>query len=86
MNELTLIYFEGCPNASKARALLTAAGRPFTEVLQDTLPEGHPKKGYTSPSILEGDRVIYGMKSDEEGCSIGGWDEQQILEEITTTN
>ncbi len=34
MEALTLIYFEGCPNADTARDLLREAGHPFTEVRQ----------------------------------------------------
>lgn len=82
MNELTLITFKGCPNAARARELLAAAGKPFTEVVQDDLPAGHPHRGYTSPTILLGERIIYGAASGEEGCSIGPVDEQAILSQL----
>ena len=84
MPDLTLIYFEGCPNAAKARSLLEAVGKPFQEVRQDDLPDGHPHKAYTSPSILLGERVVFGMSSDETGCSIQPFDEEKILAEIAS--
>ncbi len=78
-DELTLITFKGCPNAARARELLAAAGRPYTEVVQDDLPPGHPQRAYTSPTILQGERIVYGAASGEEGCSSGPLDEQAIL-------
>lgn len=53
MSKFTLIYFKGCPNIEKARSLLVRAGiQGFTEVVQDDLPENHPLRRFSSPSIL----------------------------------
>jgi mercuric ion transport protein len=70
MEPLTLVYFDGCPNAPRARAALHEAGLAFEEVLQDDLPPGHPLRGYTSPSILAGERLLYGTDAGESGCSV----------------
>ena len=84
MAELTLIYFEGCPNAGKARTLLESAGKPFREICQDDLADGHPHKAYTSPSILLGNKVVFGMSSDEAGCTVQPFDEEKFLADIAS--
>jgi len=72
MGAMKLLYFEGCPNADKARQLLAKIGVPFEEVRQDDLPPTDPLKGYASPTLLDGDKVVFGSKTGEEsgGCSI----------------
>ena len=72
MVDLKLIYFEGCPNVSQVRTHLQSAGFPFEEIDQDTLPDGHPYRNYSSPTILKGDRIIFGMLtgSGKPGCSL----------------
>jgi hypothetical protein len=79
MTELTLVTFLGCPNAARARELLRRSGRGFREVSQDDLPPGHPLRGYTSPSILAGERLIFGQASGEAGCSIAPLDAEVLL-------
>lgn len=81
---LTLITFTGCPNAGRARDALRRAGRPFREVNQDDLPAGHPLRGYTSPSILAGERLIFGAASGEAGCSIAPMDAEGLLAALRT--
>ena len=58
MAEWKLIYFEGCPNADNARAILAQSGRAFEEVPQDDLPENDSLRAYTSPTILLGESVV----------------------------
>ncbi len=82
MAELKLIYFAGCPNAAAARAILQESGMPFEEVRQDDLPENDPLRGYTSPTILLGDRVVYGTASGDAGCSLAPPDAANILDQI----
>jgi hypothetical protein len=82
MSELTLITFEGCPNAARAREVLRAAGRTWREVRQDDLPPGHPQRAYTSPTILDGERVVYGATSGEAGCSIAPLEPERLLEAL----
>lgn len=72
MVDLKLIYFEGCPNVAQVRKRLQTAGYRFEEIDQDTLPEGHPCRNYSSPTILKGDRIIFGTLtgSGKPGCSL----------------
>ncbi len=72
MGALKLLYFEGCPNANKARQLLSKVGATFTEVRQDDLPSTDPLKGYASPTLLDGEKIVFGSKTGEGsgGCSI----------------
>lgn len=72
MGALKLLYFEGCPNAEKARRLLTKVGATFEEVRQDDLPSSDPLKGYASPTVLDGEKIIFGSKTGEGsgGCSL----------------
>ncbi len=69
---LKLIYFGGCPNAERARKMLAEIGVPFEEVNQDDVPVADPLKGYASPTVLDGDKIIFGSKTGENsgGCSL----------------
>lgn len=82
MTELKLIYFQGCPNADQAREILAQSGRAFQEVRQDDLPENDPLRRFTSPTILLGEKIVFGMASGDAGCSITGLDAANILEQI----
>lgn len=72
MEALKLIFFEGCPNAERARKLLQQVGVTFEEVKQDLLPANHPYKGYASPTVLDKERIVFGAKTgnDSGGCSL----------------
>lgn len=82
MSQVTLIYFEGCPNAEKARRVLEASGKPFTEVRQDDLSDDHPQRAYTSPSILADGEIIYGMLATDAGCSILPLNPEAVLAKL----
>ena len=73
MGIIKLLYFEGCPNAEKARLLLRQTGVTFEEVRQDDLAAIDPLKGYTSPTVLDGEKIVFGSKTGEgsSGCSFG---------------
>lgn len=79
MDDLTLITFRDCPNADAARDVLRRSGRGFHEVLQDDLPAGHPLRAYTSPTVLEGERVLYGMAAEGAGCSVAPLEPERLL-------
>lgn len=72
MGALKLLYFEGCPNANKARQLLSKVGATFEEIRQDDLPPSDPLKGYASPTLLDGEKIVFGSKTGEGsgGCSL----------------
>lgn len=71
MTDVKLIYFKGCPNAEKALSALKATKIPFTPIEQTALPSGSPYKLYSSPTILNGEAILYGSKSGEGGgCSL----------------
>ena len=84
MSRLKLIYFEGCPHVDLARKSLQLAGYLFDEIRQDDLPEGHPLKDYTSPTLLKGERVIFGTLSGSGrgGCSLAIPTADEIKEKI----
>ena len=69
---LKLIYFEGCPNTEKARRLLIELEISFEKVKQDNLPFGDPLNGYASPTVLDGENIIFGSKTGNSsgGCSL----------------
>ena len=66
-----LIYFEGCPNVEKIRALLRSSGVAFVEGIQDSLPEDHSYLTYSSPSLIYLNQFIFGVKSNDlaQRCS-----------------
>ena len=86
---LKLIYFEGCPNAERARKMLTELGVPFEEVKQDDVPVADPLKGYASPTVLDGEKIIFGSKTggNSGGCSLNipSLDQLRILLNIKKT-
>jgi hypothetical protein len=84
MSRLKLIYFEGCPKIDFARKNLQMAGYLYDEIRQDNLPEGHPLKDYTSPTLLKGERVIFGTlsSSGQGGCSLEIPTAEQIKTQI----
>ena len=70
MNDITLVYFDGCPEAKHVRAALLNAGIfGFKVVLQDTLSVSDPLRKLSSPSVLKGDELIYGVRTNGEVAS-----------------
>lgn len=80
MSKCQLIYFEGCPNAKHARAILLTAGVPFEVILQDQLNENNALKNYSSPTILKDGRLLLGQKltSGSSACSFEKIDEDKL--------
>ena len=71
MSDLTLIYFLGCPNSEKAKALLVDAGATFKEIIQDNLTPSHPLKRFSSPTLLRGRDILFGTETGVDGgCSL----------------
>ena len=70
MNDVTLVYFEGCPEAKNIRAALLNAGVvDFKVIMQDELPEGDPLRKVSSPSVLKGHELIYGIYTNGDIAS-----------------
>lgn len=68
---LTLITFEGCPNASRIVSLLEDLGVTFDRIDQTRLPPGHPFQLYSSPTLLSEGTILFGSRVDGEGgCSL----------------
>ena len=70
--EVKFIYFEGCPNADKTRTALKTIGIDFDDVNQGDLPESSIFRSYASPTILQGNNVIFGCETGQGrgGCSL----------------
>ena len=73
MEPTKLLYFQGCPNAEKLRTNLKDVGVTFEEVVQDLLPEEHPFRSYSSPSVLHNNEIIFGIavSGSGGGCTVG---------------
>ncbi len=70
MNDVTLVYFEGCPEAKNIRAgLLTAGVFDFKVILQNELPEGDSLRKVSSPSVLKGHELVYGIYTNGDIAS-----------------
>lgn len=70
MNKVTLVYFEGCPEAKNVRAALLNAGIfDFEVVKQDGLQPNDPLKKLSSPSVLWGEELVYGIRIGGEVAS-----------------
>ena len=73
MYDLKLVYFKGCPNAEPLMEAVRDAGYAgVEEIVQDSLPDGDPLKGYSSPSLLAGGKLVFGSKLGADGgaCSV----------------
>ncbi len=71
MNEIKLLYFEGCPNAVRVKEMLLQMGHAFQEIRQDRLSENDPLRKFSSPTILKDHEIIYGTSARSEGaCSL----------------
>lgn len=66
------IYFNDCPNAILAKNLISKLQITCDYICQDELAETHELKSYSSPTLLLGDKIIFGAKTDNNssGCSI----------------
>lgn len=70
MDNIVLVYFEGCPEAKNIRASLLNAGiYDFQVAKQNELPEKDPLRKLSSPSVLKGEILIYGVRTDGEIAS-----------------
>lgn len=84
MNSVKLIYFEGCPNAQKAKDALSKRGIPFEVMVQDNLNKDSPYHEYSSPTILDGDSLIFGQRigRNSAACSAEKFDEDLIFKKL----
>lgn len=84
MNVFKLIYFQGCPNAEHARAVLLTSGVEFEVIKQDDLPENNEYKSYSSPTILKDNEIIFGQKlaSGASACSMSHFNEKDLQRKI----
>lgn len=86
MDDIKFIYFEGCPEAKNVRSALLVAGiYDFDVMVQDKLQEGDPYLKFSSPSVLAGEELIYGIRTDGERASctfdlINSIDNQKLIE------
>ena len=83
-----LVYFTGCPNASEAQLRLRNAGLDFDEEDQNVLPRGHAHLKFTSPTLLLGEKIVFGSTSDSEegGCSLDLPEASEIRERLDAIN
>lgn len=50
--------------------LLNQNGLEFESVCQDDLEEANPLKNYSSPTLLDGEKIIFGSEAKGGGCSM----------------
>lgn len=85
MDNIKLIYFEGCPEAKNAKSALLSSGISDFEIIeQGTLNEDHPLKRYSSPSILKNGELILGSKlaPGASACSYQRIDPEEIKNKL----
>ncbi|MBC76017.1 MAG: hypothetical protein CME64_08365 [Halobacteriovoraceae bacterium] len=71
MPTIKVLYFNGCPNAEQVFKLLQKEDIPFEIVDQDNLPKGHDWNNYSSPSIFANEKLVYGGRAFNRGCTFG---------------
>jgi hypothetical protein len=72
MMPVKLIYFDGCPNIDRIRTILrSVAAVTIEEVRQDLLHATDSLRNYSSPTVLCGDSLIFGIQTNApSACSI----------------
>ena len=81
--DLLLLFFEGCPNTKRARALLESLGIAFNAIEQTALAAQDPMRGYTSPTILFKTSIVYGARTTGASCSTTEFDENELRDRLT---
>ncbi len=73
MERIQLIYFQGCPNYSVIKNLLSNIGVKYEEIEQTSLEKTDPLKLFSSPSILKDGKLVFGQNIDSAkgGCTLG---------------
>lgn len=85
MLEVTLVYFTECPNTDRAREALRQAGvARWKEINQDNLDQHNRFQRYSSPSILVGEKVLFGQELSTCGgsCNISNLAPRALQERI----
>ena len=67
---LKLVYFKGCPNHPPAVELLNQLNIDFELICQDELSADDSFRNYASPTLLEGNEIIFGSRATGGGCSV----------------
>ena len=84
MERIQLIYFQGCPNYSVIKNLLSDIGVKYEEIEQTGLEEIDPLKLFSSPSILKDGKLIFGQKIDSTkgGCTLNLPDKSYLAKKL----
>jgi len=84
MEQIQLIYFEGCPNYSVVKNLLSDIGIKYEEIEQNGLSEQDPLKLFTSPSILKDGKLVFGQRIDsvKGGCTLNLPDKSYLVKKL----
>ena len=84
MERIQLIYFQGCPNYSVLKNLLSDIGVKYEEIEQTGLEETDPLKLFSSPSILKDGKLIFGQKIDsaQGGCTLNLPDKTYLAKKL----
>jgi hypothetical protein len=84
MERIQLIYFQGCPNYSVVKNLLSEIGAIYEEVDQNDLSDEDPLKLFSSPSILKDGKLIFGQKIDSAkgGCTLNLPDKSHLAKKL----
>ena len=70
MDTVILVYFEGCPEAQKVKDALKKAGViDLKIIIQDNLSGNDPLRKLSSPSVLQGTEILYGVRTNGEIAS-----------------
>jgi hypothetical protein len=84
MAKIELIYFSDCPNVAQARASLLGSGiRDYSEVRQDQLCDGDPRKSFSSPSLAVDGILVVGSSSQGPSCSLHAWSPEFVRKALS---
>ena len=87
-SQIELLYFQGCPNFIRAKALLDRERISYVLIDLNLLPAHDSKRSYSSPSILASGKLIYGSRINVESsaCSISFWNEEEVISKIKSSS
>ncbi len=84
MSAIKLVYFEGCPNSKHARTLLLTSQVEFEVIKQDELAADDPLRGFSSPTILRDNEIVFGQRltNNATACSAEKFDAELIRRKL----
>jgi hypothetical protein len=80
---LEVLFFPGCQNFKTLLSVLSEEGITAYELIDiEKLPENHPLRSFSSPTLLLNGKAILGAKTSNQGLSCSVITKSEMIAEI----